>query len=195
MRYDPLVRICKYKRFKSLFSRNKFSREIAEKISAASPKLVLFCDDGIISSQTHIALGKACDTVMFIHDIKPHPAGFALYDYAKSRLESRFRTMAMTRAARIILLSENSYRMFTEIYPAYKDKALWMPLGAHIPEAEPRRPAELDASAGSGYYLFFGRISKYKGIINLLKAYCAIAGEKPPLVIAVRENCSRKKRR
>lgn len=57
-----------------------------------------------------------------------------------------------------------------------------MTLGAHLPEVEEIKPSEMRID--KDYFLFFGRIDKYKGISNLLRAYRNVSSNVLPLVIA-----------
>lgn len=182
---DKLIVIKKYKRYKSITFRNKLSKKIADEIKIFKPSLVLFCDTSIISTQVLLSLNKCFLTSIYIHDIVPHPAKFDMYEYIKEFIRKRILRQALKVVDQIILLSENSYKMFRDLHPTYIKKADWMPLGVHVPEVEPKKPSELEKVINDRYYLFFGRISKYKGIMNLLEAYDAIKRkEKPLLVIA-----------
>jgi glycosyltransferase involved in cell wall biosynthesis len=179
------VDICSYRRFKSIKTVNRHSVDIAERMIRIKPDLILFCDEGILCSQIIKSLKGACKTTMVIHDVTPHPEKFSLYEQLKDRIQKRTLRKALAAADRIVLLSDNSYQLFNSLYPAFEEKASWMPLGAHVPEADPKKPVELAVSDESEYYLFFGRISKYKGVGNLLRAYEMIGqAEKPILVVA-----------
>lgn len=182
---NELITIKSYKKYKRIRSRNKFSKKIANEIEKLNPSLVLFSDASLISSQVLLSLKTSIRTSMFLHDVLPHPIKLNIYEYFRRVLNKRTFKKAVKFTNQIILLSNNSYNIFREMYPAYLEKATWMPLGPHVPEVEHKKPFELDETLKNKYYLFFGRISKYKGIINLLNAYSSIKKEeKIPLVIA-----------
>jgi glycosyltransferase involved in cell wall biosynthesis len=176
---------CRFNRFKSVRARNAQSAALAGRIAALRPDRVIFCDDTLISTETAIALAERCPVTMCIHDVSPHPAKFDPYGNAKLFLERRIRTRAVKTAGDILLLSKNSFEDFRSLYPSEAKKASWMMLGAHLPDASPEMPAETESLKNGGYFLFFGRISRYKGIIRPLKAYDMLTeDEKPDLVIA-----------
>ncbi|MEL4106104.1 glycosyltransferase family 4 protein [Oscillospiraceae bacterium WX1] len=179
----PVFTIERYRRFKNILPNNAPSARVAARIAHKKPGLVVFCDEGIISAQTLCALKGRWRTVFVLHDVSPHPETLRLLDRLKQGFELYSRKHALRAAGRVVLLSENSLRLFDKLYAPFADKALLMPLGAHLPDAAPKKPQEL-AQLG-GYYLFFGRISRYKGIVNLLRAYDRV-GEKlsVPLVVA-----------
>ena len=86
------------------------------------------------------------------------------------------------RVDKFVLMSPESVVTFGNLYPHYKEKAVMITLGAHLPDANEIKPVEMNAE--SDYLLFFGRIDKYKGIGNLLKVYQDISDKALPLVIA-----------
>lgn len=175
-----------YEKKKSILRSSQISGDVVSKISAIKPAAVLFCDNGIFSLQTLLSLKKtAFPTSIFIHDILPHLEKFNLYEKLKQRLKNRLLRETLERVDQVILLSKNSFDLFGEKYSRYSEKALWIPLGAHIPEAKALAPKEIEVMEEEKYFLFFGRISKYKGIENLLDAYKGLKSQnKPFLVIA-----------
>jgi glycosyltransferase involved in cell wall biosynthesis len=179
------VTVHRYRRFKNVRPKNKYAAALARQVADCFPDRVLFCDDTIISEQVMLALDRRTATTQFVHDVSPHPAWFNLYEWARTALGIRYRSAALNRAGQIILLSQNSFERFRTEYPKRAGKAAWMRLGAHLPEADPVMPPGLPREGLPAYYLFFGRIDKYKGIINLLRAYGTLAPAlRPPLVIA-----------
>lgn len=182
LNYDSLA-IYRYRRYKSMMPHNKFSAKIARMIIDTQPDLVLFCDAAILSSQILLEVSKEYKTILTIHDVKQHPAKFDIYTHAKQVLEEWTLKQALSKANKVILLSKNSKELFSVRYSKYTDKSVWMPLGAHIPEATLQEPPELSGVTQSGYYLFFGRICKYKGLYNLLKAYDSIVGEEKSILV------------
>lgn len=182
---DPHLSVSRYRRFKSLRAGNRSAAELARRILACVPERVLFCDDSMISAQTMLALDSKIKASVFIHDITPHPTDRGLYETLKQFLVLRYRRRIIEKALQIIMLSENSREKFTQHYHMFKNKATVMLLGAHIPSALPVKPPELNKTDTVGYYLFFGRISRYKGLTRLLEAYTRLAmTDKPILIIA-----------
>ena len=88
------------------------------------------------------------------------------------------------RTDKIILLSVNSEEAFRKEYKTENTVVFRLP--AHAPEAVPQKPSEI-AGEKRNFFLFFGRIDKYKGIGTLCKAYSALTEdlkEKNELIIA-----------
>jgi len=181
---SELITIRRYKKQYSLSMRNKSSKVTAREIEKLNPTLVIFGDASIIATQVLLSLKRNVYTAIYIHDVMSHPAKFDIYGYLKEIQEKRILKQAVKKTGKILLLSQNSYNLFKTVYPEYFAKATWMPLGAHVPEVETHKPAELGDSVNAGYYLFFGRMVKYKGVIRLLKAYTGIKTTKPMLVLA-----------
>lgn len=179
------IEVVNYRKYKNLSLKSKASIDLAKEIERLNPILVLFTDPSLVSSQVLLSLDDNIATALCIHDVVPHIETLNLYNSLKGVMEKIRRGYLLQRTRSIILLSENSINQFTESFPLYVNKVAMMPLGAHVPVAEHIKPPELDdLRADCSYYLFFGRITKYKGIIRLLHAYQAITTEKPLLIIA-----------
>lgn len=179
------ITVFRYRRYKNLMINNKYTNELKTAIIGYKPDLVIFCDEGIISLQTALAIKDICKTAMYIHDVKQHLSKFNTYNFLKEFFRKKLQNKTLDEIDLVILLSKNSYDIFNTLYPVFKNKAEWMPLCAHIPEVEMNKPVEFGDTIKTGYYLFFGRFDKYKGIFNLLQAYNSIkAEEKTMLVIA-----------
>jgi len=131
-----------------------------------------------------ITLTDKVQTFLTIHDVNQHLYQFNLRRSVVGSIKNVIRPEAISKATKILLLSENSHSHFESKYPRYINKTVVFKLGAHIPIVSPQS-TEIDSKYERGYYLFFGRIDKYKGISNLLKAYLAISKDiNIPLVIA-----------
>ncbi len=143
---------------------------IAETILAARPTEVWCTDETTVSQQLLLRLAGKCRTVAFLHDVSPHPARFRLRAALRNRSLLLRRRRVLKRVDRIILLSNATREKFEKCYPAAAEKVALLPLGAHVPHAGPVRPPEL-VGLDRGYFLFFGRIDRYKNLSLLLDAY------------------------
>ena len=123
-------------------------------------------------------------TVATVHDAAPHPAYNASfkskYYYWSSNL---YRKGCLASADCLLFLSFNNMEKFKKTYPDLNDNLVCIPLGAHIPNVNALKPIEIDRIS-NGYYLFFGRLEKYKGLCGFLKAYNEYKDTKYDLVIA-----------
>lgn len=175
-----------YHKTKSVRPNHPDIKALAEEIIRQAPEVLLCLEDSVLMWQLAYLLRKSSvKTCMVIHDITQHPyQNIPLRKLVVEWLRVFWSKKALSYISRAVLLSQNSFRMFRTRYPRYADRAVEFTLGAHIPEAQPALPPELMEHQGK-YFLFFGRIDKYKGIANLLKAYQqAGKGRGLPLVIA-----------
>lgn len=178
------VNIVRFHRENNILAISKLTFGLAKDIERISPSLVVFADATIISSMVLLSLNAHLPRALFIHDVIPHIQRFNMYENLKQMLERTVLKRVLTKTDRIILLSDNSLTQFKARFPDHFHKATMIPLGAHVPVAKSIAPPEFDGLDLHNYYLFFGRIGKYKGIIRLLRAYQALTVEKPSLVIA-----------
>ena len=141
-------------------------------------------DDSVICSNVGTYLNKEIRQLLILHDAGTHhPTNHksirtVLVEKYTEIINKRF----YKRVYRFVLLSPESIKTFCQLYPSYSGKAVMMTLGAHLPDVDEVRPKEINMD--DQYLLFFGRIDKYKGIGNLLKAYRGVLGKALPLVIA-----------
>lgn len=177
--FDESVRdkIEYYDRIKTINHSDTRLLDLTNRILAQKPDVVWFCDSIIQSTQLSRLIHKKCFQIMTVHDAGNfHPAN---NESIKKRLHDVFEGFnereSYRCADKLLLLSDESKSLFSKKYPNYESKLMMMRLGAHIPSVCSSKPKELDSAAG--YNLFFGRIDKYKGIINLLRAY-----EREPLI-------------
>ena len=123
-------------------------------------------------------------TVVTVHDAVPHPSYNASlkskYYYWSS---IHFRERCLVSADSLLFLSSSNMEIFKKTYPNLNHNLVCMPLGAHIPKVNSVKPTELNDSESS-YYLFFGRLEKYKCVGDFLKAYNDHKGSKLNFVIA-----------
>ncbi len=178
----PEERIKYYKKHNTINILANSLKNIADEIAKQEPDIVWFVDEAIICSQISILL-KTNKIVFTIHDPLPHPTN---RESLRQRVHDRFAYYMRRRALRTVsltvLLSNNSLKTFLKEYN-YKGKYAMLPLGAHIPSLVEERPIEIEACP---FFLFFGRIDKYKNISTLIQAYIQLSEKEDtiPLVIA-----------
>lgn len=182
-RYYPYIR--KYIKVKTLLIEDKRILNIAHEIIKNNPSAIIFTDNEVVSAQVLLNIQKSAKTVLCIHDVIPHLSYINLRNYLVNKLKSWLNNMAIKKSDYILLFSENSRKKFQEKYKGFSmKKLLVLPLGAHVPQIEARKPTEIDSSL-SEYFLFFGRLDKYKGIYKLIDAYNNLSiDNKPKLIIA-----------
>lgn len=161
-------------------------KQLALEICPPSCEMLICTDDVLGSSVISRFVAATTRTFLVVHDAAPHPSnGMTLRQRVRKALNDAHKTRAHCEVEGLILLSNNSISQFKKIYPALADKTHVLPLCPHAVNTEPLRPTEMEGiDYGDGYYLFFGRIDKYKGIGRLLKAYGMLPERPLPLVIA-----------
>lgn len=175
-----------YTKAKTLKSSSQEILHVAEQILAFSPDVVIFTEDSILMQQINKILNQnAVKTAMVVHDVQHHPyrkmgARRILVDVLRRRMIRK----TIKHTDKIILLSANSDEAFRKEYKAKNTVVFRLP--AHIPEAVPQKPSEI-GDEEKNFFLFFGRIDKYKGIDTLCRAYSTLTEDlkaKTELVIA-----------
>lgn len=175
-----------YVKAKTLKGNSKEILCVAEQIMSLLPDVVIFTEDSILMQQLNKILNQnAVRTAMVVHDVQHHPyrkmgARRILVDVLRRRMTRK--TIKCTD--KIILLSANSEEAFRKEYGAKNTVVFRLP--AHVPETVPQKPLEI-GDEEKNFFLFFGRIDKYKGIDTLCRAYSALAEDlkaKTGLIIA-----------
>ena len=166
---DEKTDIERYERVNSLNPFSSVYKEIAKRILSYNPSLVFVCDTNLITGRIIVNLPKSIPVYMTIHDVNPHPNYSSAITTFKEALKRPYVNRALSECKRIVLMSKHSYAEYKEKNPQYADKLALIRLGAHVPQVEEEKPLELGEE--TNYILFFGRIDKYKGVINLLKAF------------------------
>ena len=159
----------KYERKNSIVPFDKQYATIAKRIEAYNPILVYVCDSNLITGRIIVNLSPSIPVFMTVHDVTAHLNYLSRISTVKEWIKSPYIERALKKCNRIVLMSNHSYKGFLEKYPKYSNKLSLIRLGAHVPEVTEQQPTETEDKRG--YILFFGRIDKYKGIINLLMAY------------------------
>lgn len=161
-------------------------KKIAAAIAHVKPDAVWYTDDSVICSLVGLHLPRHIDQLVTMHDAgRYHPSNHVSVREFLMRIYKQTVNCAFyRRVKRFVLLSKESEECFRNRFAAQSHKVVLNQLGAHLPDAEPMRPGELNADFADGYLLFFGRIDKYKGIGRLLEAYREVSDRAPSLVIA-----------
>ncbi len=170
-----------YNRFKVISSRSKAIIELKERIMDFNPDAIFYCDNAVISDQICNSIAGV-NQWLTIHDVNFHPSyNSSLKRYLHDLYNSFCTSKAIKKAYRIVLLSPYSKTLFDKKY-SFANKSVLLNLGAHIPNCNSQPLSELVNV--SDYFMFFGRIDRYKGLSTLLKAYNAYKLTKHKLVIA-----------
>lgn len=159
-----------YRRENSIVPFEKKYKSIAKNIEKLHPDVVFVCDSNLITSRIITELKKNISVVMCVHDVNPHPNYGGKVVQLKDMVKMPYVHGGWRRADKILLLSEHSFKGFKEKYPQFTNKLDVLKLGAHVPNVCGIEPPEMHG-INEEYFLFFGRIDKYKGIGNLLKAF------------------------
>lgn len=166
-----------YKKIKTINGNNSGIKELADTIASKGPEAVVFLEDSLLMQQlNYIITKKGIKTAVVVHDVIRHP-----YRSLKPRaiIVDILRRMWLRKTVKqdnaILLLSNNSKELLKKSYKRSKAKLVVMNLGAHVPNASSNKPQEIPQI--DNYYLFFGRIDKYKGIADLCEAYVALPDE------------------
>ena len=183
---DIKENVIRYRKIKTLNSKNIKIYNIAKQILDLSPEIVIFAEDSILMQQLCRVISKnGVKTAMTVHDIHHHPyrkMGFRSIAVDVIRRIMTKRTVKV--CSKIILLSKNSEKAFRNEYKVNNTVVFRLP--AHVPLVQPEQVGELPADY-KNYFLFFGRIDEYKGIGRLCRAYSHLpehCKEKNELVIA-----------
>lgn len=175
-----------YDKEKSVVSMKPY-KAIAKQIMGTSPDYIWYCDDSVICSHVGLCLpNKNVRQLLTLHDAGGyHPTN---HESLRSKVLHRYirwvNRSFYQRVHRFVLLSPECEKTFCARFPSFCACTVCMNLGAHIPKETERMPAELADMEDRPYLLFFGRIDKYKGIGNLLRAYKPVSDTALPLIIA-----------
>jgi glycosyltransferase involved in cell wall biosynthesis len=160
-------------------------KAIAEKINHSVAELIWYMDDSIVSMKVGMYI-SGMSQYLTMHDAGNfHPTN---RQNLRTLVANKYLKMLANRfykkVDKFVLLSDESVRTFGSNYPQYSNALLKMNLGAHLPSDAETMPEEMEEQLDVPYYLFFGRIDKYKGINNLLRYYAAAKKCQYHLVIA-----------
>ncbi|MBQ9208896.1 MAG: glycosyltransferase family 4 protein [Oscillospiraceae bacterium] len=178
-------RIVGYSKVKTFFSRDERILKIAERVLEDKPEIVWYIDSSLLSSQLCCCLKDRVKQFITIHDpANDHPSyDKSIKNWVKSVLIHAVRKDALKSCYEIILLSPESLRVFNELYPQYSQKTQLFTLGAHLVSENEKKPPEL-IDFPDEFFLFFGRVDKYKGVGTLISTYSSWKRKKFRLVLA-----------
>ncbi len=190
------AKVLYYKKFKTLNIHDKNIMNLVERIISLKPDFIWYMDSAILSSQLCFCLKGKINQYITIHDpAERHPTNnYSIKVKIKNFFENSIQKKSIMSANKIILLSPESFKCFCAKFPKYKGKADIFILGAHVPNVIGKSPEECER-VDSPYFLFFGRIDKYKGISTLLEVYKELGTPKATLVIAGKGNLTKKEER
>lgn len=167
---------------------SKRIKDCCRQILNLNPKMVIFTDDALGGVVLRRMLAGKIKCVLVQHDPEPHPTNSSktIKDRVWDLLTARWVNNQNKYVDNYLLLSNTSKTRFTNLYPDLVDKCSVMSLCPHPPKCSKAViPSELVdiTKVQHSFFLFFGRIDKYKGIERLLEAYSSYSGT-IPLVIA-----------
>lgn len=167
-----------YKKVKALNMHHSGIQALRDQILEQKPEHVIFVEDSVLMQQLCCLLrSKGVPSSVVVHDTVSHPSNQrTLRQNMVELLRQRWTKKMLRKAENIILLSNHSKAEFDGRHTKRKARTLVMKLGAHVPEAEPFCPKEME-DMNDGFMLFFGRIDKYKGIEDLCRAYSSLSLE------------------
>lgn len=175
--------IVRYKKAKSPFPYNSEVKEVAAQLISLKPDLIWYIDNVTFTSQIGINLAGRVKQALVMHDAGVSHSSFntSLKQRIKCFVEKKTSEICNKKIDWIVTCSPNSKNVYSKLYPSQKDKVYMLPLGPHMPEGKAICPIEIKNQ--SDYFMFFGRIDKYKGIDVLLNSFSKWNGSRK-LVIA-----------
>ncbi|MCB7068192.1 glycogen synthase%2C Corynebacterium family [uncultured Clostridium sp.] len=174
-----------YEKFKTLNPIDRRLKILADAVLDTSPELIWYVDSSILSLEVSLQIRNRTKQLLTLHDAGTwHPSNTVnLRKKIQMKYSGCLINRSMKAVSNILVLSEESRKVCIQQYPHLSDKIMLMTLGAHIPDIKEKMPEELSDLTGT-YFLFFGRIDKYKGIKGMCDTYSQLDGKKYPLVIA-----------
>lgn len=181
---ELLPLIVRYKKIRTLNLYDSRITAIKKQVKSLNPKYVWYCDGSILCFEMILRLKGSVKQILTLHDAG-HSHIVCKLSLIK-RLQRVVENVLRKRCTRVVdyilVLSEESRKEYCTKHPKYSEKTVMLTLGAHIPSVTPEKPAEIQSS--EKYFLFFGRIDKYKGLYQMLRSYQAAKDINRPLIIA-----------
>lgn len=152
---------------------NSSYKKIAECISKENPLFVWYMDNSTISQKVGLFINIDIPQLLTMHDAgNYHPTNNVnIRNLLANKYNELLAKKFFRKVSKFLVLSKESYYTFKNNQPEYAHKLITMNLGAHLPNDNESVPVEVEELINRPFYLFFGRIDKYKGIENLLLAY------------------------
>lgn len=183
---DVLLNTIRYRKQKDILGITPEMFKVARTINRLNPDYMFITDDCMYSIQVMRWVRRKVKKILTVHDVTPHPGRKESLPRKILNFISMvyYRREGFLHAKNILVLSENSRNRFKIRYPFFYPKLRIMNLGAHPPKcANKQKPKEF-ATPINRFFLYFGRIERYKGIYTLLKAFNNIGIEGVTLVVA-----------
>lgn len=179
---EYIANIVFYEDFSSLNLQISKIKKVGNSILGRNPQLVWYMDNWSNSVSIGLYLAGKVKQILTLHDVQPHPT-YIFKMIVTSFIIERLTWCFIKKVNYLLLMSSKSYEQSIRKFPKYRNKMLVLTLGAHLPKTESKELIEL-TNIRSSFYLFFGRIDKYKGISTILKAYALDYNGEEKLVIA-----------
>lgn len=171
----PNEYICKvsyYEKIKTLNRHNKEIEELADSIVNKKPQLIWYFENAILTTQLSLMIPKNIKQLLIIHDAGSyHPSNIhSLKKSLHNFIRTYYSICSERKVDNIVLLSSSSKEKYIRHRKINKEKSVVLTLGAHIPNVSLEVPPEIQCLE-KDFFLFFGRIDKYKGICNMVEAF------------------------
>lgn len=178
-------RLVFYDKFRTVNLKDSRIISLKAEILSKNPDVLWYGDSSILSMQLSILLKDQCKQVLSLHDAgNYHPTRkISIKDRLQRIYTDSLLKKSISSITDLQTLSKGCEEICINRFPKYKDKISCMNLGALVPDVAESMPEEM-ANITGPFYLFFGRIDKYKGIHNILEAYLQMSNPKLPLIIA-----------
>ena len=175
---DEKIKDCviRYPKVKTINLKNSKIKNLASQIMDLNPALIWYFDNGIATAEVGLNISKKYKQILIMHDAGgSHPSNKKAFVLrVHQRFEMLLSNFFERKVSNIMLLSKESVNKYNSRHPDRINKTVLLNLGAHVPNVPPQKPSD---SIKSKFFLFFGRIDKYKGINNMLLAYSKYKGE------------------
>lgn len=176
------VRVCLYKKVVTKKpSESKFEMMLS-KIKQHGPTHIIFAETSTHNLQLAAYIKDDFHISIVLHDALYRSKASGIVKYLGERQFEQIIAKNIHMFNKIIVLSEAVKNELNERYNIDHHKIMKINLCSHLNITSDIRMRTI---VGDDYFLFFGRIEKYKGIETLLKAYKKdLSGLLPKLVIA-----------
>lgn len=165
--------------------------DIISKVDKHDPTHIIFSEISVSNLQLASYIRDNYRISVVLHDALKRP-GFSLKDYFKERYFQRIMGINIRLFEKIVVLSSGVLDELNERYEINQKKIVKMKLCSHLHVTE---EVQYGNMIGEDYFLFFGRIQKYKGLETLFEAYAKDRNKiLPKLVIAGKGEFTKKEK-